>query len=195
MPDAEDSRTAGLSWRERLQEIRETPWRPVSAAALAGASVLVVLVLWLAHTGERWVWIVDNANVAVHEAGHPLAGLLSERLAVYGGTLAQLAFPIAATTSFWARRLPASFALCAVWAGENLINIALYMADARAMQLPLVGGLDPALARDWNEIFFRWGLLRWDTTIAYLVRMLAWAGILGAWGWLALRWWQDRDTR
>jgi len=138
------------------------------------------------------VWIIDNANLAVHEAGHPLAGLLSERLAVYGGTLGQLAFPLAATASFWARRHPASFALCTVWAGENLFNIAIYMADARAMQLPLVGGLDPALAHDWNEIFFRWGLLRWDTTIAYLVRVLAWVGILGAWGWLAWRWRQDR---
>ncbi|MCC6611130.1 MAG: hypothetical protein IT515_15840 [Burkholderiales bacterium] len=167
----------------------------MSAAALAGASALIVLVLWLAHTGERWVWIIDNANLALHEAGHPLAGLVSERLAVYGGTLAQLAFPLAATASFWVRRHPASFALCVVWTGENLFNIATYMADARTMRLPLVGGLDPALAHDWNEIFFRWGLLRWDTAIAFLVRMLAWAGILGGWGWLAWRWSQDRAAQ
>lgn len=182
-----------MSWRERLQEIRETPWQPVSTAALGAASALVALVLWLASTGERWVWILDNANLAFHEAGHPLAGLVSERLAVYGGTLAQLAIPLAAAATFWARRHPASFALCAVWVGENFLNIAVYMADARAMQLPLVGGLDPELAHDWNEIFSRWGLLGRDVAIAYVVRLAAWAGILAAWGWLAWRWWLDRE--
>ncbi|MCL4799810.1 MAG: hypothetical protein KJ025_09510 [Burkholderiales bacterium] len=182
-----------MSWRERLQEIRDTPWQPVSTAALAAASVPIVLVLWLAHTGERWVWLLDNANLALHEAGHPLAGLVSERLAVYGGTLGQLAFPVAATASFWMRRHPASFALCAAWIGENLFNVAVYMADARAMQLPLVGGLDPALAHDWNEIFSRWGVLPWDVTIAYAVRFAGWAVILAAWGWLAWRCWQDRE--
>ena len=181
------------TWRERLEEIGETPWRRVSTAALVGASIVIVLVLWAAHTGDRWVWILDNANLAFHEAGHPLAGLASGRLAVYGGTLGQLAFPVVTTIAFWVRRHPASFALCAVWTAQNLFNIAVYMADARAMQLPLVGGLDPALAHDWNEIFARWGLLRSDTTIAFLVRMLAWAGVIAAWGWLAWRWWRDRE--
>ncbi len=182
-----------MNWRDKLLEIHATPWRPVSTAALVGASAVIVLILWAANTGERWVWILDNANLAFHEAGHPLFGLVSERLAVYGGTLGQLAFPIATTITFWARRHPASFALCAVWTAQNLFNIAVYMADARSLQLPLVGGLDPELAHDWNEILSRWGLLRMDTTIALLVRMLAWGGVLGAWGWLAWRWSQGRE--
>lgn len=112
---------------------------------------------------------------------------------MYGGTLGQLAFPVAATASFRVRRHPASFARCAVWTGENFFNIAVYMADARAMRLPLVGGLDPELAHDWNEIFSRWGVLRWDVTIAHAVRLAGWAAILAAWGWLAWRWRQDRE--
>ena len=45
------------------------------------------------------------------------------------------------------------------------------MADARAHQLPLVGGLDPADYHDWTEILSRWGLLQQDTTLAFLVRV------------------------
>ncbi|MCX7893690.1 MAG: hypothetical protein N2544_15155 [Burkholderiales bacterium] len=177
----------------RLRAIGEEPWPAVSAGALAGTAAFAAFVLGFAHTGERWVWILDSANLAFHEAGHPIAGLLSGRLAVYGGTLAQLAFPAAVTASFWVRRHPASFAVAAIWLGENLLNVATYMADARALQLPLVGGLDPQDAHDWREILSRWGLLRWDTTLAFVVRIAGWATILGALGWLAARWRAGRE--
>ena len=95
-----------------------------------------------------------------HEAGHPLFGLLlGERIAVYGGTLGQLAFPIVATVSFWWRREALPFALCAAWLFENFWNIARYMADARDQLLPLVGGGE----HDWTEIFSRWQVLQRDT--------------------------------
>jgi len=45
------------------------------------------------------------------------------------------------------------------------------MADARAHQLPLVGGLDPEVFHDWTEILNRWGLLNHDTTLAFLTRV------------------------
>ncbi len=38
---------------------------------------------------------------------------------------------------------------------ESLINVSVYMADARELNLPLVGGGD----HDWNELFYRFGLL------------------------------------
>ena len=47
------------------------------------------------------------------------------------------------------------------------------MADARAHQLPLVGGLDPEEFHDWTEILTRWGLLNQDTALAFLVRVSA----------------------
>ena len=51
------------------------------------------------------------------------------------------------------------------------LNISHYLADARAHQLPLVGGLDPEYFHDWTEILNRWGLLNQDTAFAFLVRL------------------------
>jgi hypothetical protein len=50
---------------------------------------------------------------------------------------------------------PFAAAVCLWWFGQNFIGIAIYMADARELALPLVGGGD----HDWNELFFRFGLL------------------------------------
>ena len=71
-----------MSFTERLREIHEADWQPVSTPALAGASALVLIIIWLGSTGQRWVWILDSANLAFHEAGHPLFGLFSNRLMV-----------------------------------------------------------------------------------------------------------------
>ena len=137
--------------------------------------------LWLSHSGERWVFLLDNANLAFHEAGHPLFGLISDSLAVYGGTLGQLMFPLAAGVSFYRERASLSFAFAMLWFGENLFNISRYMADARAQLLPLVGGGE----HDWTEIFTRWGVLAWDGQIATLVRLAGWALIASALLWLS----------
>ena len=169
---------------------RSTAMSPMPMASFTG-NLVVLIIVWLGNTGERWVWILDSANLAFHEAGHPLFGLFSDRLMVYGGTLGQLVFPIVATVSFWMRREALACALTAVWLSENLWNIARYMADARAQELPLVGGGE----HDWTEIFSRWGALNQDTTIAGVVRLIGWIGVLSAWGWLAWHWYRDREER
>ncbi len=161
-------------------------WSPVSGAALAGFSACVLLVLWLSHTGERWVFLLDNANLAFHEAGHPLFGLLGDSLVVYGGTLGQLMFPLAAGVSFYRQKATLSLAFAILWFGENLFNIARYMADARAQVLPLAGNGE----HDWTEIFTRWGCLAWDGQIAGFVRVAGWALIV----WTLLWLWRRRGA-
>ena len=167
-------------------------WQPVSTPALLGVAAFALAVLWFGHTGGRWFPVLDGANLLFHEAGHPIAGLVSDRLAVYGGTLAQLAIPLAAAWHFRRRGATASFAASAVWLNQNLFNIARYVGDARTMALPLVGGRDPEDAHDWAEILSRWGLLPADTRIAACVTVLAWLGLLASVGWLGRRWWQER---
>ena len=178
-----------MNFLDRIRAVGQQAWHPVGAAAFGVATVLVAVVAYFANTGERWVMLLDSANLALHEAGHPLFGLLlGERMAVYGGTFMQLIFPMAATLRFWQRRESVSFALCVAWSCENLWNIARYMADARARVLPLVGGGE----HDWTEIFSRWGVLHKDLQIAGWVTILGWAGILAVWGWLGRRWLRDR---
>lgn len=146
---------------------------------------------WLGNTGERWVPILDGANLLFHEAGHPIAGIFSERLMVYGGTLGQLTFPLVAAVTFFRSRRPASLFVACAWLAQNGWNIARYMADARAQLLPLVG--DGDRIHDWGEIFSRWGVLRFDTKIAGAVTFVAAVGLAAAWVWLYRHWRSARD--
>ena len=162
----------------------------VPTEAFAAVTVFAAICLAFHWFGEQgWVPILDSANLALHEAGHPLVGLFSGRAMVYGGTLFQLAFPLAAAWHFYRAVHPAGYAASLVWLGENLFNIARYMADARSQLLPLVGGGD----HDWTEIFGRWGVLHLDGRIAGLTRGIASLLIFWAVFWLFRRWHAGRD--
>ena len=153
--------------------------------------LVLALVAWAAllitcHLIWGWVPILDSANLAFHEAGHPILGLLSTRLAVYGGTLMQLLMPAAAAFEMHRQGKAAGKYFCLIWLAESLLNVARYMADARAHMLPLVNGIDPEYSHDWTIILSRWGLLHLDTSLAWLVRIVA----LGLMGWTLWRAWQ-----
>jgi hypothetical protein len=155
------------------QPLKQTEvWPSVTAVAILFAIVL--------FDDDGFVVLLDHANLAFHEAGHVFFGLLGRTLGLYGGTLGQLVFPIVAIGSFWRRRHAIGVALGGVWLFENFLNIARYMADARAQLLPLVGGGE----HDWYLIFSRWGLLGRDTEIASLTRMLGWLGMIACMAWL-----------
>ena len=125
-------------------------WKPVSAAALTGALGALFLIAWLRwRSAQGWIPILDDANLAFHEAGHPIIGLLGERFTVYGGTIGQLTFPAIASFSFWRQGEPTGFALSLSWLFENFWNIGRYMADARVQLLLLVGNGE----HDWTDIF------------------------------------------
>lgn len=172
--------------------MRKVEWEPVTAQALAqfliGLALFLVLV-WRCEPG--FIWPLDYANLLFHEAGHPIVGLFSGRLEVYGGTLGQMVFPCVVAAGCWRRGQPLGFAAAGVWLFENWLNIARYMADARAMVLPLVGGGD----HDWNTIFSRWDVLEYDTLIAGSLRVLAWTGIAASCLWVLWHAWRDRKRQ
>jgi hypothetical protein len=157
-------------------------WAPVGRGAFYGVLASIVVLLVFAASGSGWVPIVDGTNLILHEAGHPLFGIvLGESAGVYGGTVFQLLFPGIFAVSFWRRRSTASFALMVVWICDNLLNIARYVADARAQELPLLGGGE----HDWTEILGRFGLLQADRAIANFLRLVAVAGLTAIAFWLA----------
>ncbi len=164
-------------------------WNAVTTRKLlgfaAGMGAFLLLVFW---SEPGFVFLLDHANLLFHEAGHPAVGLFSSRLTVYGGTLGQLVFPVVLAVSFWRKREALSFAASVIWFFENWLNIARYMADARAQVLPLVGGGE----HDWTNIFTRWGVLAHDTQIAAVVRTVGWAGMGAACLWVLWRWWKSR---
>ena len=122
---------------------------------LALALLLVWWTLRLASTPSGACFL-DLVNLAFHEAGHLFCTPFGSTVHYLGGTLGQLAVPVAVGLSFVVRRgqMPGAAFGC-WWLGESLHNVSVYMADARELALPLVGGGD----HDWNELFFRFGVL------------------------------------
>jgi hypothetical protein len=164
-------------------------WEKITGGKLAGFGLGVAAFLALLFACEPgFIFGLDHANLLFHEAGHPIVGLFSNRLEIYGGTLGQLTFPVVLAVSFWSKGQALAFAASVVWFFENWLNIARYMADARALELPLLGGGD----HDWNTIFTRWNVLQFDLDIAGMVRFMAWLGMTAACAWVTWRWWRDR---
>ena len=176
-------------WPE-LREAAESPWEPLRTPAfLATSAAFAGLMLVAATARDGWIPLLDSINLVFHEAGHPLFGMFgSDTLQFLGGTLMQVLVPLMVGASFWLKRQPLGTAIAGFWVGENALNIARYMADARTQLLPLVGGGE----HDWGTLFARWGCLSRDTAIAGGVRAAGWIVMLAAWAWLAWRWHQDR---
>lgn len=136
---------------------------PIGAQAGTGSvwlrTLLLAPLVWWSLTlitGASSHCFIDLVNLAFHEAGHLVFSFAGSTLHFLGGTLGQLLVPLLLALNFLFReRQPFAAAVCAWWTGENFINISVYMADARTLALPLVGGGD----HDWNELFHRFGLL------------------------------------
>jgi hypothetical protein len=146
--------------------------RPAQYALFAAGYGGFLALLLASEPG--FIFLIDHANLLFHEAGHPLVGLFSNRLAPYGGTMGQLTFPVVLAINGWRRGKLLLLAGGLVWFFQNFLNISRYMADARKLQLPLVGGGD----HDWNTILARWDILMYDTRIASVLKIVGWIGII-----------------
>jgi len=122
------------------------------------AALLALLAYWTIRLGvaAQSACALDLVNLAFHEAGHLFLVPFGETAHFLGGSLGQLAVPSGLAAYFLvSRRQPFAAAVCSWWAGENLVNISIYMADARTLRLDLVGGGE----HDWNTLFYQFGLL------------------------------------
>jgi hypothetical protein len=160
-----------------------TPSGPAVLALVMGAALLARSEL----QGGLLAAVVDGFDLVVHEAGHPVFGLLGSRFLMFlGGTLAQLAFPVAALVAFAARRQPASFAAAAVWLGVNLVNVGRYAADGDARALPLLA--PDADSHDWWNMLGMLGLRGHAPAVGGAIGLLGWTLHLAAPGWALARW-------
>jgi hypothetical protein len=174
---------SALEWSGAYEE-----WRPMSRGAIAAWLVFYALFLLYAFRAHGGYLFIDSANLVVHEGGHLLFRWFGPTLCLWGGTILQWAVPFLLAAYFFHERQAAAFVFCLFFFFENWLYTATYMADARAMVLPLVTTGDPDFVEhDWNTIFTSLGVLRYDTAIAGVVRTLGWCGMLGCVGWLAGR--------
>ncbi len=151
--------------------------------------VLLLMGYWaLRHfANNEYQSIFSAINLGIHEIGHVVFGPFGEFLAFAGGTILQLAAPIAALVMMLRQRDLFAVTFVCTWLATNIYGVALYMGDARTQLLPLVslGNGDPM--HDWAYLLGRLGLLQQDTTLAALVRFsgsLTFAAAFAAGAWL-----------
>jgi hypothetical protein len=176
-----------MEWIAEKLGLRK-PWRPISRSEAGAWLVFYGGFLAYAYSAHGGFLLIDHANLVVHEGGHNLFGWFGPTLGLWGGTLLQWLVPFLLAAYFFTERQSSGFVFCLFFFFENWLYTATYMADARAMELPLVTTGDPDLARhDFNAIFSNLGVLDYDTQIAAVVRALGWCGMLAITGWLAHR--------
>lgn len=156
-----------------------------------GVALLAAFLAWSFLTRGFFAAAVSGADLVFHEAGHPILGILGVRFLMYlGGTLAQLAFPIAAAVSFARVRRAAPFAVAIVWLGFNLVDVGRYAADASARVLPLLAADEDS--HDWWNMLGMLGVRDHCRGIGGTISALGWILWAAAPAWTLWRWWQGR---
>ncbi|MEO8430371.1 MAG: hypothetical protein ABI592_02600 [Acidobacteriota bacterium] len=139
----------------------------------------------------------SGATLGVHELGHVLLFWAGTFLAIAGGSLAQVAAPLAAAAIFHRQRDWFGVTVAGAWLASSLFGLAAYVGDARARELPLVG-LTSDPVHDWNWILGRLGLLTWDHALASALRFVSfavWVAAVAAGAWLCLEMERSRRRR
>ncbi|HMN08981.1 MAG TPA: hypothetical protein PKC83_09375 [Gemmatimonadaceae bacterium] len=124
--------------------------------------------------------LLDDVDLAIHEAGHVIFQPFGDHGMTAGGSLFQLLVPLAFVAYFVTRRDRFAASVVLAWVAVNLLNVASYIGDARAQELPLLGGENAV--HDWWYLLTEWDALGRDREIARGVRMvgaLAWVVAVG----------------
>lgn len=112
--------------------------------------------------------ILNSLDLAIHETGHIVFTPFGQTMHFLGGTLFQLIVPGVFVVEFIRREDPHAASVCLWWVAQNCWNISVYAADARAQDLPLVGGGE----HDWAYLLSRAGWMAQDTQIARAIHLL-----------------------
>ena len=201
-------------WRERaaapnVSERRSVRWLELLSGTHAGILPLrLVLLLGLVALSLKYLFggpqataegfsFLHLVNTPFHEFGHILFSPFGHLITSLGGSLGQLMMPLICCAVLLVKTRDAFGASVALWwHGQNFVDIAPYIADARAGELMLLGGntgqSSPYGFHDWQYILTETGLLAHDQGLAWSAHWLgliimALALVWGAWV-LLLKW-------
>lgn len=178
--------------------LAEEPANASPVGVILRFGLLAVLIVWgmalvvppvsSNAAGESFIHLV---NLPFHEAGHIFFSPFGRFMTSLGGTLGQLLVPfICGAVLLWKNADPFGAAVCLWWFGENFVDIAPYIDDARAGVLPLIGGNTGRAApygfHDWEYLLNESGLLRYDHQIAISAHALGVLLMVAAIGWGAM---------
>ncbi len=115
-------------------------------------------------------YFLHGPNLIFHEAGHVLFGIFGKPLLTsFGGSLFQFLVPALLALAFIIKNRDLyATGIMAWWAGQNLVDVAPYINDARSLSLILIGGHTgrEVEGHDWEFILTELDLLSRDIYIA-----------------------------
>jgi len=150
----------------------------------------------------RWTWLflvwpmrqdvigasfMHLISIPFHEAGHIIFSPFGDLITSFGGSLAQVLVPIICGIAFLTSSPnPFAAAVMTWWTGQNLSDVAMYIGDARALNLILIGGHTGAEVEghDWEHILQILGWIYHDRQIAWVVHVAGAVLMIGGivWG-------------
>ncbi len=124
----------------------------------------------------------DNANdlfvggmyfieFGVHEASHLVVMFLPPLLVAAAGSIGELSFTLLLLAATIKAKAYFASVFAGLWVMLALRSVGIYMADARAQQLPLIGPGETA-QHDWHFVFEQLGWLTADTMLGGMVQGL-----------------------
>ena len=167
----------------------------------AGRVLLLIVLAWWTWLFLVWPMREDTIGASFlhlislpfHEAGHIFFSPFGDLMTSLGGSLSQVLVPVICWIAF-STTSPSPFgaAVMCWWAGENLIDVAVYINDARSLTLTLLGGHTGAEVEghDWEHILQLTNLSIHDHQIAWTVHAIGAAMMLAAIGWAAAVAWR-----
>jgi hypothetical protein len=152
----------------------------------------VVVWTWQFAAAPMGVAVADSflhlPNLIFHEAGHMILGIFGRFVGVLGGSLFQVALPLALAGVFLKQGDRFAAAVCTWWGGQNLLDVAPYIADARSLQLVLLGGKTGAEVEghDWEYLLTQMNWLHLDRTLGLAAHRIGLAIMIASLVWGAL---------
>jgi hypothetical protein len=137
-----------------------------------------ILLAYLVYAGWRTATdyeagtIFGGITFAIHEMGHVIFSFAGHFIGSLMGSGMQVLVPILVMILFYRQPDYFGIAVGGFWLSFSMFDWARYVADARLMELPLVGFTDDP-EHDWHYLLDTMGLLNFDTTLAFLIRLVA----------------------
>jgi len=176
---------------------------PARALGAAFVAVLLAHHLWVDDPGVAygagpigWVArVVHTVNLLLHEAGHVLLVPTGwEALILLGGTILQLVVPAVLVGLAVAQRRTGALVACLMLLSASCYSSAVYAADARDRDLPLITG--GSEHHDWGRLVYEiWDAPGIEDPIAVVLRaagVAAFVAALAVCGVGARRWTVER---
>ncbi|GBD91741.1 hypothetical protein BMS3Abin04_02473 [bacterium BMS3Abin04] len=130
-------------------------------------SVLLLPIAFLLVINHgKFIFILDHLNLLFHEGGHGIFRIFGKFIYTAGGSLMQIIIPSLFIYYFLSNKKRIGAQISLFYLAENLMNIGVYAADARARKLPLLGG--NKVYHDWHYLLNKLGILDYCQAVGFL---------------------------